>query len=406
MIELKGKYNTALCFCDELEDSAEQQIRLVCDQAEFAGSLIRIMPDVHAGQGCTIGTTMTIHDKIVPAMVGVDIGCGMETVEISEQHIDFVRLDSVIRAGIPAGRNVRGDYHAFNDQIDLPALRCASKLKIDRARHSIGTLGGGNHFIEVNRADDGGLFVVVHSGSRHLGTEVAKYYQDAAYEQLKGSLRSQIDEVVTRLTSEGRRQDIQPAIARLKSAGSDAGRGELPLPKDLAYVTGSLFDDYIHDMKIVQRFAVLNRQAMIDVIISQMGLTPVSTFTTIHNYIDTDLMILRKGAVSAQTGEQLLIPINMRDGSLICVGRGNSEWNYSAPHGAGRIMSRKAAQRSLSLTDFRRQMEGIFTTSVSADTLDESPSAYKDMQVIIGNITPTAEILMRIKPVYNFKASE
>lgn len=400
MIEIKGSHNTAFCYCDELDPNAAHQIRTVCDRPEFAGSRIRIMPDVHAGKGCTIGTTMTITDKIVPGMVGVDIGCGMETVEIAERRVDFERLDSLIRAQIPAGREVRGDYHALNAQIDLTQLRCAKKLKIDRARRSIGTLGGGNHFIEVDRADDGTLFLVVHSGSRHIGTEVADYYQQEAIRQLSGSARDLANGEIVRLKSKGRHRQIEAAAKRLRREGA------VHIPKDLAYVTGDLFDDYIHDMKIIQRFATLNRQAMMDVILRGMGLAKVDEFTTIHNYVDTDMMILRKGAVSAKRGERLLIPINMRDGSLICVGKGNADWNYSAPHGAGRIMSRKAAFSSLSMDEYRREMAGIFTTCVTRDTLDESPMAYKSMDAIVRNIAPTADIVRHIRPVYNFKARE
>jgi len=401
MIEIKGAHNFALCYCDELDEKAAEQIRLVCDQIEFAESKIRIMPDVHAGKGCTIGTTMTIRDKIVPGMVGVDIGCGMETVELSEKKVDYEKLDRVIRTAIPAGRKIRDDYHPFNSEIDLAKLRCAGKVDLNRARYSIGTLGGGNHFIEIDRADNGALYVVVHSGSRHIGTEVADYYQNEACKQLSGNSKAQIDEAIARLKKDGRDKEITAVINRLKKEGNP-----VTVPKDLAYVSGYLFDDYIHDMKIIQRFAVLNRKAMMDVILDKMGLTKVSEFTTIHNYIDTDVMILRKGAVSAKQGEKLLIPINMRDGSLICIGKGNNDWNQSAPHGAGRIMSRTVALRSLSMEKFRAEMEGVFTTCVGKDTLDESPMAYKNMESIVSQIIPAADIVFRIKPVYNFKAGE
>ncbi|MDR1015258.1 MAG: RtcB family protein [Coriobacteriales bacterium] len=402
MMEVKGAFNSALCYCDELEDTAAEQIRIVCEQPEFADSTIRIMPDVHAGKGCTIGTTMTIKDKVVPGMVGVDIGCGMETVEIAERDIDYEQLDAVIRSSIPAGREIREDYHVLNDKIDLSALRCAKSVHLDRARHSIGTLGGGNHFIEVDRADNGILFVVVHSGSRHVGLEVAEYYQDEAYKQLSGNSKAQLDKVIAQLKAEGREREIQSTVKRLKSEGVYG----VTIPKDLAYVSGSLFDDYVHDMKIIQSFAALNRQAMTEVILREMGLTRVDEFTTTHNYIDTDSMILRKGAVSAKAGERLLIPINMRDGSLICVGKGNDDWNCSAPHGAGRIMSRKAAFGTLSMEKYREQMKGVFTTSVTEGTIDESPMAYKGMESIVSHIAPTVDITSRVTSVYNFKASE
>ena len=368
MIEVKGKHNTAICFTGELEAAAAEQIRTLCDRPEFADSKIRIMPDVHAGLGCTIGTTMTISDKVVPNMVGVDIGCGMETVELAQKSIDFEELDRVVRKNIPSGRAVRKQPHAFNEQIELEKLRCADAADIKRARHSIGTLGGGNHFIEVGQARGDGLFLIVHSGSRHLGNQVAKFYQDKAY-------------------------------AALRNEG-------IVVPRDLAYARGKLFDDYIHDMKLTQHFAVLNRKAMVNVILEQMGLEAVGQFTTIHNYIDTGDMVLRKGAVSAKKGEKLLIPLNMRDGSLICVGKGNGDWNKSAPHGAGRIMSRRAAFAALSMEEYRSQMQNVFTTSVSKDTLDEAPMAYKAMEEIIVHIGPTAEVVTRLVPVYNFKAAE
>ena len=400
MVEIQGLYNTAVCYTHELEEAARKQIQAVCDQAEFAGCMIRIMPDVHAGKGCTIGTTMTIRDKIVPGMVGVDIGCGMETVELREREIDFEKLDALIRKEIPYGREVRDDLHALNAEIDLTQLRCADQVNLSRAMRSIGSLGGGNHFIEVDCSEDGCLFLVVHSGSRHLGTEVAEYYQNEGRRALWGGANYQIQATIAKLKAEGRYQEIQKTIVALKK------EQDLSIPKDLAYVEGKLFEDYIHDMKITQQFAMLNRKAMVDVIMSGMGFTAVEAFTTIHNYIDTDAMILRKGSVSARSGEKLLIPINMRDGSLICIGKGNDEWNCSAPHGAGRLMSRKAAFHDLSMDEFRKEMEGIYTTCVVPDTLDESPMAYKSMDEIVSQIGPTAEIVERIRPIYNFKAAD
>jgi RNA-splicing ligase RtcB len=358
------------------------------------------MPDVHAGMGCTIGTTMAITDKIVPGMVGVDIGCGMETVRISQTEIDFGKLDALIRERIPCGREVRNAPHALNDQIDLTQLRCSPYMNLSRAQHSIGTLGGGNHFIEVDRGEKDDLFIVVHSGSRHIGNEVAKYYQDEGRKAFWGGARHQVDALVAELKAQGRFQEIQPAINRLRK------EHEIAVPKDLAYVEGRLFDDYIHDMKIIQRFATLNRMAMMDVILTGMNLTAVEQFTTIHNYIDTDNMILRKGAVAAYAGQKLLIPINMRDGSLICIGKGNPDWNCSAPHGAGRLMSRREAFKRLSLEEYRKEMAGIYTTCVDRTTLDEAPMAYKGIDEIISNIGPTVEIMERIISVYNFKAAE
>ena len=400
MITVTGSHNTAVCYTQELEPVAEAQIRAVCDRPEFAQSKIRIMPDVHAGKGCTIGTTMTIHDKIVPGMVGVDIGCGMETVKLQERAIDFDRLDSLVRKEIPFGREVRDIHHPLNYEIDLNALKCSPYVNLHRARRSIGTLGGGNHFIEIDRNEDGTLYLVVHSGSRHLGTEVAEFYQDEGRRAMWGGSHYQRMQVMEQLKAEGRFQEIQKTMDELKK------EHPLDIPKDLAYVEGRLFDDYIHDMKIIQHFAVLNRRAMVDVILTGMGLTAEEQFTTIHNYIDTDEMILRKGAVSAKKGQKLLIPINMRDGSLICTGKGNEDWNCSAPHGAGRLMSRKRAFADLSMEEFKAQMEGIYTTCILPETLDEAPMAYKTMDEIVENIGPTAEIIEHIKPIYNFKAAD
>ena len=400
MIEIQGLHNTALCYTPALEATAAEQIRSVCDQEAFAGCKIRIMPDVHAGKGCTIGTTMTIRDKIVPGMVGVDIGCGMETVRLAEKEIDFAALDALIRREIPCGENIRREEHPLNAEIDLYQLRCAPHVSIERAKRSIGTLGGGNHFIEVDRGENGELYLVVHSGSRHLGTQVCTYYQNEGRFAMWGGARHQVAELIAEYRAAGRWQEIQSAINELRKEHT------ISIPRELAYVEGKLFEDYIHDMRITQHFAVLNRKAMTDVILRGMGLTKVEEFTTIHNYIDTEKMILRKGSVSAEAGEKLLIPINMRDGSLICIGRGNKEWNCSAPHGAGRIMSRKQALAQLSMEEYAAEMEGIWSSCVVKNTLDESPMAYKPLDEIVSEIGPTAEIVERIRPVYNFKAAE
>ena len=400
MVLIEGKYNTAICYTPEMEPVSAGQVKAVCDQEAFAASKIRIMPDVHAGMGCTIGTTMTIIDKVVPGMVGVDIGCGMETVKLAEREIDFEALDELIRREIPCGREVRDSLHPLNEEIDLNELCCSPYVGLPRARRSIGTLGGGNHFIEVDRGEDGALWLVVHSGSRHLGKEVCEYYQDQGRRALWGGARYQIEQVIAKLKAEGRFKEIQPTMNALRR------EHKLSIPRDLAYVEGRLFDNYVHDMRITQKFAVLNRKAMTDVILRGLGLTALEEFTTIHNYIDTERMILRKGAVSAQKGEKLLIPNNMRDGSLICLGKGNEDWNCSAPHGAGRLMSRKAAFQTLSLEEYKAEMEGIYSTCVAKDTLDEAPMAYKPMDEIVSQIGPTAEIVERIQPIYNFKAAE
>ena len=402
MIEITGVYNTAKCFTSALEPVAAGQIKAVCDQEAFRNSRIRIMPDVHAGKGCTIGTTMTITDKVVPGMVGVDIGCGMETVRIEEREIDFDKLDALIRSEIPCGYEIRRCAHSLNEEVDLDELRCASHVNLERARRSIGTLGGGNHFIELDRGENGELYLVIHSGSRHLGKQVCEYYQEEGFRALCGSARFQIDQLIKEMKAQGNSKEINKTLKDLRKKRAEA----TPVARDLAYVEGNLFEDYIHDMRIVQRFAVLNRKAMTDVIISGMCLSRAEEFTTIHNYIDIETMILRKGSVSAKAGEKLLIPINMRDGSLICIGKGNEDWNFSAPHGAGRLMSRRAAYDSLSMEEYKKEMAGIYSTCVVKDTLDESPMAYKSMEEIVSQIGPTAEIIERIRPVYNFKAAE
>lgn len=400
MIDIQGKYNMARCFVDEIDKTAAGQIKAVCDVEAFSQSKIRIMPDVHAGLGCTIGTTMTIIDKVVPGMVGVDIGCGMETVKIQETEIDFEKLDSIAKYEIPSGFDIRETPHPYIGEIDLHELRCSPYVNLIRAERSIGTLGGGNHFIEVDRGEDGALYLVIHSGSRHLGKETAEYYGSEGFKALCGNARFQIDEKIRELKESGNTKEIHKTIKEMKKQRAMM----TPLPKDLAYVEGRLFEDYIHDMKLVQRFAVLNRQAMVDVIMNGMGWHEAERFTTVHNYIDTDHMILRKGSVSAQKGEKLLIPLNMRDGSLICIGKGNEDWNCSAPHGAGRVLSRKDARDTLSVAEYEKQMEGIYTTCVGTRTIDEAPMAYKDGSMIERLIEPTAEIISRIKPVYNFKA--
>ena len=397
---VQGKYNSAKVFTDVVEDTAIRQIETLCDQPFTQGAQIRVMPDVHAGAGCTIGTTVTITDAIVPNLVGVDIGCGMEVVKVKNKFIEPQKLDKVIRATVPAGFSIRSQAHPYADDIDLSELYCASKLDLRRAYCSLGTLGGGNHFIEADKDEDGGIYLIIHSGSRHLGLEVAKYYQNAAWDSLNSAPKDEIRGLIERYKSEGRETEIQAALETLtKGVSTD-------IPRSLAYVTGSLFEAYIHDMKIVQRFATLNRKAMMREIMKEMKLKPEGSFTTIHNYIDTDSMILRKGAVSAQAGETLIIPINMRDGCLLCTGKGNPDWNYSAPHGAGRLMSRKAARESFTVSAFRKEMNGIYTTSVSSETLDECPMAYKRMEDIVRNIAPTVSIDRVIKPIYSFKAGE
>ena len=400
MFEVQGKYNSAKIFTDVADESAIAQVIELCNQEFTAGSRIRLMPDIHAGAGCTIGTTMTITDKVVPNLVGVDIGCGMETCRVRESHMELQKLDKLIYEKIPSGFNIRSDAHRYLSQIDLTELCCAKHIDLPRAEKSIGTLGGGNHFIEVDRDDEGQLYVIVHSGSRHLGVEVAKYYQEAGYKALSQPDDNAVQNLIAEPKASGRQKEIQKELKRLKNASKPS------IPRSLAYVSGTLFQDYIHDMAIVQRFAALNRQAMMDEIIKGMKLHVEEQFTTIHNYIDMDSMILRKGSVSAKDGERLLIPINMRDGSLLCTGKGNEDWNFSAPHGAGRLMSRAQAKQSFTVSEFKKQMNGIYTTSVGKATLDECPMAYKGMQDILDNIAPTASVEKIIRPIYNFKAGD
>lgn len=335
MIELRGKYNTAKVFTDVVDNESVSQVIELLNQPYVKGEQLRMMPDIHAGAGCTIGTTLTINNKICPNLVGVDIGCGMEVVRIEEKEIDLPELDRVIRTRIPSGFAILDTPHANASLVDLTELRCAPFVDIARAEKSIGTLGGGNHFIEADRDDDGNIYIVVHSGSRHLGVEIANYYQKLAYKKLN-SKTEEIQAVIKELKESGRVNEIQQTIEDIKKEW-------VYIPKHLAYVEGQDFDDYIHDMKIAQRYATQNRKTMMKIILDCLGLHRAETFTTIHNYIDTEHMILRKGSVSAREGEKLIIPINMRDGSLICVGKGNPDWNYSAPHGAGRLMSRSAA---------------------------------------------------------------
>ena len=398
MIELRGKYNEAKIFTDVVDEASISQVLLLLNQEFVSGSKIRLMPDIHAGAGCTVGTTMTIADKIVPNLVGVDIGCGMETIKIKESNIELQKLDKMIYEKIPSGFRVREKTHRYFDEINLEDLFCYKYIDPRRAEKSMGTLGGGNHFIEANKDTEGNIFILIHSGSRHLGLEVANYYQEEGYRSLNGSAKKDIENLIADLKAQSREGEIQKSIAALKNTK------RTNIPRQLAYISGELFEQYIHDMKIVQRYAARNRQAMMDEIIKGMKIHVTEQFTTIHNYIDTKAMILRKGAVSAREGEKLLIPINMRDGSLICMGKGNDDWNQSAPHGAGRLMSRSVAKESFTVSEFKRQMDGIYTTSVNKDTLDECPMAYKGMDDIVNYIGDTVDVVQVIKPIYNFKA--
>ena len=398
MIELRGKYADAKVFTDVVDQESISQVIGLLNQPYAAGSRVRMMPDIHAGAGCTVGTTMTITDKVCPNLVGVDIGCGMETVLLKDKRIELQKLDKLIRSEIPSGFAIRNKPHRYADQIDLQQLRCAKYVDLQRAEKSIGTLGGGNHFIEANVDEDGKLYLVIHSGSRRLGLEIANYYQNEAFKALNDR-KAETDALIAELKQQGREREIETVLQELKAR-------PVNVPKTLAYLEGHLLENYLHDMAIAQRYADLNRKAMMDTILKGMGLKAADRFTTVHNYIDLQAGILRKGAVSAREGERLLIPINMRDGSLICIGKGNADWNHSAPHGAGRLMSRSQAKQSFTVHEFKKQMQGIYTTSVGQATLDECPMAYKSMEDIVDNIGPTAQIERIIKPIYNFKAGD
>lgn len=395
MLELKGAHNIAKVFTDNIDEMTISQIIELCNEAFTVGSKIRIMPDTHVGKGSVIGTTMTIQNKIVPNLVGVDVGCGMSVAKLNIQshQIDFKKLDEIIRTYVPSGFNIRKKAHPFAKEIDWSKV--VTEIDFDRAKKSIGTLGGGNHFIEVNKGTNGEIYLVIHSGSRNLGKQVAENYQKRAFHDLTQTVQRMRDELIGDLMRNGRQADIKTELKKL----------EIPtVNKHLAYLEGQGFDDYLNDMNIAQKFASLNRAAMIDEITTQLNWEIVESWESIHNFIDTEQMILRKGATSARKGEKLLIPINMRDGSIIAVGKGNSDWNYSAPHGAGRVMSRTQAKNKVKFEDFQKSMVDVWTTSVHKSTIDESPFVYKPMEEILANIGDTVEVMDIIKPLYNFKA--
>jgi len=400
MFEIKGKVNNALCYAKVVEDEAIEQIKRMCDYEFTAGSRIRIMPDVHAGKGCTIGTTMTIVDKAVPNIVGVDIGCGMYTVNLGKVDIDFAKLDEAAHF-VPSGKDV---WEGRQEKFDLQDLKCYRSLKdTKRLERSLGTLGGGNHFIEVDEAADGTKYLVIHTGSRNLGKQVAEIYQQLAVDLNKGkeTYFKERDEIIRTYKEQGRRSEIQAALKAISWEMREA-----TMPEDLCFLYGSYFEDYLHDVEICQRFAKRNREKIAEILLSRTGMNGGDAFHTIHNYIDTDEMILRKGAIAAHKGEKVLIPINMRDGSVLAVGKGNPEWNYSAPHGAGRLMSRSKAKQTLCMDEYKAMMEGVYTTSVNEATLDEAPMAYKSLEDIIDVIKESVDVIDVMKPIYNYKASD
>lgn len=405
MINIKGKYSSAEVFADNIDENALVQIEQLCSQPFSEGGKIRIMPDVHAGKGCVIGFTANLGEMVIPNIVGVDIGCGMLTAELGDVDFDFEKLDGIINKYVPVGKDVRnGRIRRFPK---LSEMNCYRKLNdTKRIERSIGTLGGGNHFIEIDIDDDGCKYLVIHTGSRNLGKQVAELYQNLAYDVCRGldKMFEERDRLIAEYKAQGRRQEIQSVIKQLMK---DYNEKATDIPQELCYLTGKYRQQYLDDMSVCQEFAVLNRQTIAEVIIKNLfgnKFEDYKSFETVHNYIDIENNIVRKGAVSAKSGEIILIPINMRDGSLICKGKGNEDWNCSAPHGAGRLLSRESAKETLSVDEYKKQMEGIYSTCICENTLDESPMAYKSIDEIVKQITPTADIIKRIKPIYNYKA--
>jgi len=399
VISVTGTQTEAKVFSNYPQETALEQIQELCNQAFLKDTKIRIMPDYHAGKGCVIGTTIQLKDKVVPNLVGVDVGCGVLTVKLQNKKVDFNKLDHVIRTFVPSGQELHSDETVRLINTEFPSVqefKAKHILTQDKSLYSLGTLGGGNHFIEVSVDSEGYHYLTIHTGSRYVGAKIANYYQKVAISNIR---QQDLNEMIEQLKLSGREKEIQTAIQSFKDKNP-------VIPPDLAYLEGENFQDYMHDMKLAQAFAKANREEIARAITENMGFDELDRFDTVHNYIDTENLILRKGAVSAQKGERLIIPMNMRDGSILAVGKGNEDWNYSAPHGAGRILSRTKAMKSLSMEDFHKTMEGIWTTSVSEETLDEAPMAYKPMNEILEKIEETSEIACFIKPVYNFKASE
>ena len=411
MIPIQGKYNIAKVFTDKVDNTTISQITTLCNQQIYADSQIRIMPDCHTGVGCVIGTTIQLKDAVTPNLVGCDIGCGMLAIKLKEQRIDLPKFDSIVKSNICSGLDSKRTKYTKSTEIDLNKLIYKTHnapLRIDNAYANIGALGGGNHFIELDKDSNGFIWLVIHTGSRHLGIEVCDWYQKQAYLQLKaeinGGTRGQKRlELAYELKKKGKKQEIE---RYLKEFDKTYKEKEPKIPYELCYCSRELFEFYIHDMNIVQQYASLNRREIAKIILKNAKLHPIDEFETVHNYIDTSNMILRKGAVSAQSGERLIIPINMRDGSLICIGKGNPDWNYSAPHGAGRLFSRADAKQMFNVAEFKATMRsaGVYSTSVNKSTIDESPMAYKPMDSILENIKDTVSVIDIIKPIYNFKA--
>ncbi|MCD7744550.1 MAG: RtcB family protein [Lachnospiraceae bacterium] len=368
MKKIEGRYAKAKIFTDNVEDYALAQVKLICDQKGAEGSVIRLMPDVHPGKVGPIGLTMTVNDTVLPNIVGIDIGCGITIAKLKQKKLEYQKLDTVIRERIPSGFHIRSKFHRFAESFPFEELKCYRHISLDRIMRSMGSLGGGNHFIEADRGEDGSLYVVIHSGSRHLGKEVAEYYLNQGQRILKEQ--------------------------------------EVDIPYELTYLEGSLMEDYLHDQCVVQSFASQNRAAMLDELIKGMKLKVEEEFSCVHNYIEivTDYKMLRKGAISAKSGEKVIIPINMRDGVILGIGKGNPDWNDSAPHGSGRILKRTDVQNHYTVSNYKKEMKGIYSSCIGKDTLDEAPFAYRGISEIAGAISDTVEIQQILKPVYNFKA--
>lgn len=391
-------------FTDNIEPEALDQVYTLVKQPAFKDCKVRIMPDVHAGKGCVIGFTADLGDKVIPNIVGVDIGCGMLTVNLGDVDIDLEALDNAIRKRVPSGRNVHdGRSVRFPEIQDLYCYRDLKDTK--RLERSIGTLGGGNHFIEIDVDEDGGKYLIIHSGSRNLGKQVAEHYQNLAVEIMSGKdkLYEMQEALIAEYKAAGRKSEIQKAIKELHRKFNP---NPLGIPKELCYLTGRYREMYLHDMRICQTFAAVNRVEIARAIVEEMRIEPLGSFETIHNYIDLDTNIVRKGAIAANGGQYVLIPLNMRDGCILGVGKGNEDWNCSAPHGAGRLMSRSKAKELIDIEDYKKAMDGIYTTSVDVSTIDEAPQVYKSMDEIVDKISDTVEIKAIIKPIYNFKAKE
>lgn len=391
-------------FTDNIDEKAIEQIDLLLDQEAFKNSKIRIMPDVHAGKGCVIGFTGDLGEKVIPNIVGVDIGCGMFCANLGKIEIDYKKLDDFINKNIPSGMNVNDKKIA---DFDLKQLKCYDKLKnIQWIENSVGSLGGGNHFIEIDESEEKEKYLVIHSGSRNLGVQVADYYQSLADQLCNYDLieyENKREEILKTYKQLGKQQEIQEALKNLKK---EYEKNKAKIPYELAYLENKYRELYLHDMKLCQEFAILNRRTIAKTISDYMGWNIDDYFESIHNYISFDDNIVRKGAISAKKGERVIIPINMRDGCIIGMGKGNDDWNNSAPHGAGRVMSRMQAMEKIDLEEYKESMKNIYTTSVNEETKDESPFVYKSIHEILEHVVPTIEVIKIIKPVYNFKASE